>query len=310
MASTLDVEAFGLHVRLPAGLLTAPLRPVRDGERRVPTVVTRSPDPIPVWDPSTVRRLRELLQDGRVIWSVDVDRNMRLQICAPGLATMEVSPDGLEVTCAPEGDNADPHWPALIVAQALPFAATLRGLEVFHASAVTLDGSTLLFSGVPGSGKSSLATQLVLRGAGLLSDDAVAIDRDLVAHPSTGGIRLRDAEFARLDQAARDRLGVVSTAQFDGRMIGSVTPADPAPVGALYLFERDSHGPTIEPVAAVAPILLLGATFVVASIQTPERLGRHLEVCAQIAARVPVFKLRVTPDIDAGMLAERVIACR
>jgi hypothetical protein len=305
----LDVEAFGLHVRVPAGLLTAPLRTAHDGERGTPTTVTQLPGPITAWNPRTVRRLRELRYAGRVMWSVDTDDDLRLQICAPGLATMEVSPDGLEITCAPEDDNADPNWPALIISQALPFAATLRGLEVFHASAVTLDGNALLFSGVPGSGKSSLATQLVLRGAGLLSDDAVAIDRDLVAHPSTGGIRLRDAEYARLDQATRDRLRVAPTAQFDGRMIGSVTPADPAPVGALYVFEHETQGPAIEQVA-IEPAVLLGATFVVASIRTPERLRHHLEMCAQIAARVPVFKLRVTPGIDAGMLAEQVLACR
>jgi hypothetical protein len=309
VASTLDVEAFGLHVRLPAGLLTAPLRQARDDDRRIPTIVTESPDPITAWDPRAVRRLRELRHEGRVVWSVDIDRNLRLQIYAPGLAMMEVSPDGLEISCAPEGDNADPNWPALIIAQALPFAATLRGLEVFHASAITLDGRALLFSGVPGSGKSSLATQLVLRGAGLLSDDAVAVDGDLIAHPSTGSIRLRDAEFARLDQATRDRLSVMPTAQFDGRMIGSVTPVDPAPIAALYVFEHDSQGPAIEPVA-VEPAVLLGATFVIASVRTPELLGRHLDMCAQIAARIPVFKLRVTPGIDAGMLAEQVLACR
>jgi hypothetical protein len=187
-------------------------------------------------------------------------------------------------------------------------AATLRHLEVLHASAVSVDGRALVFCATPGVGKSSLAAQLVLRGAGLLSDDAVAIDEHLVAHPSTGAVHLRAPELARLDQATRDQLGIGTATRFDGRAVGSVTPAEPAPLHAVCLLERAADGPAFEPVETVDPVILLGSTFNV-SARSPERLLRHLDFCARIATDVRVFRIRISPGVDAAALADQALAC-
>ena len=306
---TIAAAAFGLHVRLPDGLLIDALRPATVGGRRPATVVTVEPNPIAIWQDGAVERVRETLHKGRVIWSVDVDRDRGFQLQAAGLATIVVAHDGLAVRCAPARRSAGARWSGLVPAQALPLAATLRHLEVLHASAVTLDGGALVFCGEPGVGKSSLAAQLVLHGAGLLSDDAVAVDGDLVAHPSTGSVHLRPAELARLDMAARDRLGIGTATRFDGRAVGSVPPAAAAPLAAVYLLERAIDGPTLESVETVNPAALLGSTFNL-SVRSPERLLRHLELCARIATGVPLFRIRVTPGVDTVMLAEQVLACR
>lgn len=302
------VEAFGLPLELPEGLLTCALRPATEGELRPPTLVTVEPDPIAPWDVDRVERVREMQHQGRVIWSVDFDQELGFQMQAPGLATMVVTNDGLTVRCAPVANTADIAWSAVIPAQALPLAATLRYLEVLHASAVTVDGRALVFCAAPGVGKSSLAAQLVLRGAGLLSDDAVAIDDDLVVHPSTGAVHLRSAELERLDQPARDRLGIGADTRFDGRAVGSVAPAEPAPLHAVCLLERAPDGPAVEPVEAVDPAILLGSTFNL-SVRSPERLLRHLDFCARIATDVAVVRLRITPGIDAVTLAGEVLRC-
>ena len=60
-------------------------------------------------------------------------------------------------------------------------------------SAVSIDGSALILEGPPGAGKSSLALALIDRGAQLIGDDGVSLERDgerLLASPppNTSGL--------------------------------------------------------------------------------------------------------------------------
>ncbi|QFT77132.1 HPr kinase/phosphorylase [Erythrobacter sp. THAF29] len=48
---------------------------------------------------------------------------------------------------------------------------------ILQASAVAIDGRALVIEGPPGSGKSSLALGLIERGAELIGDDGVTLDR-------------------------------------------------------------------------------------------------------------------------------------
>ena len=82
------------------------------------------------------------------------------------------------------------------------------GPFVHTASAVALEGRALLIEGPPGSGKSSLALALIERGAGLIGDDAVTLERagdTLLASPPpniAGLIELRGIGLVRLPPAA------------------------------------------------------------------------------------------------------------
>jgi len=84
-----------------------------------------------------------------------------------------ISPDGLELLC--DLEPGIESWADILASQALPPAATIRGLEVLHTSGVVADGRAVLVAGPPGAGKSSLATALVRAEGQLLSDDAVAL---------------------------------------------------------------------------------------------------------------------------------------
>src|SRR5436190_998507 len=111
-----------------------------------------------------------------------------------------VSEDGALVLCAPPDDEPW-SWQRFLVGRVLPWAAVLRGREVFHAAAVTIDGRAVALVGQSGVGKSSLAAHLVLEGAGFLTDDVLAVDRDagtLRAHPGAGILCVRPAERAAM----------------------------------------------------------------------------------------------------------------
>jgi hypothetical protein len=213
--------------------------------------------------------------------------------------------DGGELLCDPLPGSAE--WTTLIPAQALPLAATLRGLEVLHASGVVLGGRALLFAGAPGAGKSSLAAALLHRGAVLLSDDTVALElRDgaPLAHPGAALLHLQSGEHDRLSEDERAALGAAATFPHKRRHHPFVS-ASPAPFGGLFLLERAADGPPIERVAAVDPFALLASTFNL-SVRTPERLVRHLDLAAALAATDCIYRLRVQPGVNATQLAGAV----
>ncbi len=137
------------------------------------------------WRPSasTAAVVRELRDRETVLLTVELAPPAGYLLRAPGVARILVAPDGGELLCDPLPGSAE--WATLIPAQALPLAATLRGLEVLHASGVVVDGRALLFAGAPGAGKSSLAAAFLYRGAVLLSDDTVALEsRDGALSPT------------------------------------------------------------------------------------------------------------------------------
>jgi hypothetical protein len=248
-------------------------------------------------------RARELHFDGELVLSVDFAESAGYLLRAKEFGRVLISPDGSELLC--EADPMNEDWASILAAQALPLAATIRGLEVFHASGVVLDGQALLFAGQPGAGKSSLAAALVRSGAELLSDDAVALqlsDSRLIAHAGSIAIQLRDAEHEQLSAEERAALGLPATSSTGKHRYESTRMPEPAPLGGLFLLERSPEQPTIEPLAAVDPFELIASTFNL-SVRTPARLRRQLDVVAAIAAGGLAYRLRVQPDIGAAELA-------
>jgi hypothetical protein len=253
----------------------------------------------------TSERVRELRDGEEILLTVELAHPAGYLLHAPGFGRILTAADGGELLCDPEPGSAE--WTILLPAQALPLAATLRGLEVLHASGVVLGDRATLFAGAPGAGKSSLAAALLHRGAALLSDDTVALQLRrgaLIAHPGAALLHLRATEHDRLSARGRAVLGPPATFPHKRRYNPSVT-ASPAPFGGLFLLERATHGPPVERVAAVDPFALLASTFNL-SVRTPERLVRHLDLAAALAATERIYRLRVQPGMDATRLADTV----
>ena len=107
---------------------------------------------------------------------------------------------GTRLWCSPGGE--EPAWERFLVGQVLPFAALLSGLEIFHASAVELDGGALAIAGPSGAGKTSVALALCELGAAFLADDVLALEiagEQLLAHPGApvAGVDRREDERRR-----------------------------------------------------------------------------------------------------------------
>ena len=222
-----------------------------------------------------------------------------------GLA--RVSDDGELVRCAPPEDEPW-SWQRFLVGRILPLAAVLRGREVFHAAAVTVGGRAIALSAETGVGKSSVTAHLVLEGATFLTDDVLAVDRRdgvLRGHPGAGILCMRPAERAAMGDERWGRLGRLLGDS--GKLYVEVARDDrPRPLGAIYFLVPKREGAAIERIERPGFHQLLGSTFI-SSVRTPERLRAQFELCAELAAEIPMYRVGAGRDVGAATVARRIL---
>ncbi len=227
-------------------------------------------------------------------------------ISGPEYGAHLLSADGQRLRCFPEG-LPDGAWQRLLVAQVLPFAALLQGLEVFHASAVVKDGEAVAFLGPSRSGKTSLALELCARGASFMADDVLALetrDGTLFANPGSpiAGVAL-EPRSAGGDHAVPEK-GILAVNERE-RIVPMPGAEAPAPLAALFFIDRKATGPGDPQFQASADAqMLLAATFNFV-LATPDRLRGLLDVCA-LAAQLRVELVSCGPGTGVSELADAI----
>jgi hypothetical protein len=308
----LSSHAFGLDVTSESKLVGLP---PDEGSSppatstAIEAVAPESPDPRRRPEGEMVRVVRR--EDGEMTLSVHFHEEHGYQLTLPGVGSYRVSGDGLRVVCFPEPGVSDWWWQRALVNQVLPLAATVRGFEVLHAGAVALGGRAIAMVGHPGAGKSSTTLNMVLQGATFFTDDALAIvrrDGDLVAHPGAAVANFPRVEREMMkDEAAR--LGeIVGGEDAFKSLLAIEREPDALPLGALYFLRRGQPGTEarIEPLEEPDPTLLLGSTYVL-SVRSNQRLANQLDLCAELAARVPIFDLLIPSSVPARVSASAVL---
>jgi len=198
-----------------------------------------------------------------------------------------VSADGSAVTCAPE-DPSRPAWRRHLLDTVLGSAALRRGMTGLHAAAVTIDGRALAITAPTGGGKSTLAAELLRRGAELLTDDLLFVaagPAGVEAHAGPPFISLAGAETP--PRAIGETVAVIG----DRRWIRvRRRPPRPSPLSLVVALERDGRGSGAELEAATPDRLLSCA------LDPGRARGRLLErfdVLSSLGRAVPVLRLRV-----------------
>ncbi len=162
-----------------------------------------------------------------------------------------------------------------------------------------------------GGGKSSVAAELILRGATLLADDVTAVeagDTGVMAHPALGLMSLARTAPG-LNALSRARLGVKVGSSTDSVRVSVRRYEKPVRLGAIYFLQPavGSSSIRLTEVHPPDPRLLLASTFNVA-LRTRERLITQLETCAAIARSVRLVRVSLPPEGDFSALAGRLLA--
>jgi HPr serine kinase-like protein len=302
---------FGLAVESEidlAGCRPAPRQPghpvtrVRLAERAQLTSASGSPRRRPVAS-------RPAAGGGRVA-EVLADASGGYFMPAPGFGAFHVSGSGRLVRAAPNA-VAQWRWQRYLIGRVLPFAAVLRGLEPVHAAAVALAGGAVLLAGDPGTGKSTLAAELVRGGLSFLADDVVALSRDDSgprAHPGPGLLWLRRSAAARLGPAALRGLGARMGGDRRGVRLAVAVESGPRPVAAVCLLQAgppDSR-PSVTEGPAGHPARLLASTFN-SALANPERLERQLDIYAAVARTARILEVTVPAGGDPAAVAAAIV---
>jgi hypothetical protein len=242
--------------------------------------------------------------DGAAFMSVERDAAGSFRVTAPGFGEHFVASDGAAIESR-LSDLAQDRWQRLFFAQVVPLAAVAQGLDLLHASAIELGGRAVAFTGAPGSGKTSLAAQLVARGHGFVTDDVLAVETDgatLAAYPGPALLHLDPRE---LDPRVGDRLHALGPSADDPvKLRVRTTPvARSLPLAAVVFVRRDGRArePRLGPERRGARAVL-GAAFL-GYMDGGRRLSAHLDVCGRLAAAGGLFELVVPPGSTAAETA-------
>ena len=300
-------HAFGIDIRSRVAI---PELPARSGRAGTPQVTLEEADADALrreWPARDAERVLERTRpDGRPMMVVEQHRELGFQVWAPYYGRHLVSPDGAGIRSALPA-VAPWRWERLLFAQVLPLAATLNGRELFHASAVALDGGVLALVGLSGAGKSSIAAHLVAGGASLVTDDVLALERTregVLAHPGTGLAGIDRHELSAMTAAGRARLGR-AVGRADKTYVAAPVVDRALPLRALYFVTRAALGQVEIGSSDAVPERLLGSSFI-AYLRSPEHLVEHLEVCTHVAATVPILEVSVPPTAQASDVARIV----
>lgn len=214
-----------------------------------------------------------------------------------------LSRDGRKLSGLPLCSLSPELMDHLLVNHILPFALTLRGLRVFHASASCLNGRAVLFLGDAGAGKSTLAALLLARGFPPLTDDcAVVVDQPgapavLPSHPT---LRLWPAvEEAILGGASHSRLvGGKRTLRLDGPESFHARTAALSNIYVLAPGSESAAPPALESLRGPQALIRLIAHSYRLDFSDRPLLAREVENLGDLVESVGVKQLSFSPTLE------------
>jgi hypothetical protein len=205
-----------------------------------------------------------------------------------------------DLLCAPTQPRRA-EWLRFLLDTVLTVTSLLRGFEGLHASAVVRDGSVIALIGNTGGGKTSLALELVRRGATLFCDDILVLRRRLgsvVAYPGPALMNVPLSQLPVEDARTLARLGDEAWVEL------SHAPPQSAGLAAIFHLERAAGAPDRIAALPSSPLPLLPHTLAIAPPR--ERTRTRFELIADLAFRTPVFRaeaeLATTPSALADMV--------
>jgi hypothetical protein len=173
-----------------------------------------------------------------------------------------------------------------------------RGIISMHGSAVVVDGHGLVFTGVCGVGKSTLAAAFRERGYPMLTDDVAALilDNDGVAWVQAAcpqqNLRRDSAEAVGI--AVTPRAGIEAEASEDKFVVSANQGfcQSAAPLGAVYeLLVGESCDISVRRLAGAEKLSVLMKNSWARFIDHLGLSKAHFEQCLNIASKTPVSQL-------------------
>jgi hypothetical protein len=254
------------------------------------------PHPYPASHPDVTIRV---LDRGAAL-SPLADRRYEVQpghfrLDVPGVARYSVE-DGKRILIEPMADSTPEKIRLFLLGSTMGALLYQRGLFPLHGSAVETPWGAMIFVGVQGAGKSTLAAEFHRQGYRLLSDDVCAVEH------SPNGLRILPAlAQIRLCADAWQRLGTPEGSRFDVDKyvvpMGERYCPDPVPLRAIHVL-ADHDVARFEPLRGLSKVQCLLENlyrpFYLKGQGTQSEVSRMAGIIAQHASVVRVSRRRDT----------------
>ncbi len=225
-------------------------------------------------------------------------------------ARFRLHPGMRRLDCAPRQSGLD--WQRALIGKVLPAIGVMRGYEALHAAAVDSPEGVLAIMAPSGTGKSTLAIELLHRGRSLFADDVLILEQTdgaVRAHPGTPHLNLAENLPGTVDpQTLGGTLGVLAGERW---LATRTTATQPRPMRMLCLLERGPGLPLESHTLPANPLLL--APYMLGLSMDADRQRNRFGLYADLMESVTLVRLTAglehRPEQLADLL-EQVLARR
>ena len=202
-------------------------------------------------------------------------------------------------------DPHDPAWQRVLFDTVMFSMGLLRGGRMLHAAAVALDRQVVAIVGLTGGGKSSLAWELMRRGASFVSDDVLALWIDGRRVTAASGPPLMNLPTAwPLEAFSREIAAFPDGDERWVHLTGAV--GESLPMAAFVLLNRRAGQVLSLERLPSNPIPLLAHSIHLDN--APSATASRFTLLADVADRVPIYGFAAdvhdAPETLAGYLVD------
>ena len=206
-----------------------------------------------------------------------------------------------------------PHLRLLILGAAMGVVLHQRGLPVFHASAIDIDGKAVAFLGGKMWGKSTMAAALHARGHRVIADDVMALSASGLNAPAVlpafPQLKLWPDAVASLGEDPEALPRISSSFEKRARQVVNGFARQPTPLKRIYILGT-GPSPQIDLLRPSMALFELIRNYYTLRFDRQSQNSSESDdffQCAKIANCVPVFLLTRPPDLALlPALARRV----
>ncbi len=206
--------------------------------------------------------------------------------------------------CAPQRPGLD--WQQVLLGRVLPNVAILRGYEALHASAVSSPAGVVAILAPSGTGKTTLALELLRRGWSLFADDVLVLGEDreprqVRAYPGTPHMNVAASSPVTPTGELGATLGILAGERWVA--VERLAPTT-APVRVICMLERGPGLPLAARELPASPLPL--APYMLGLEDSAERERRRFARYADLMGDATLVQLTCGSDDHPGKLAEEI----
>ncbi len=218
------------------------------------------------------------------------------------LARLRLDPKMRQLECTPSEPGMD--WQRVLLSKVIPTISVMLGHEGLHAAALDAPAGVVAIMAPSGTGKSTLALELLRRDWPLFADDVLTLSHassTVNAHPGTPHMNIALDLPETIDlQPLGETIAILSGERWFAA--SNVADDETRPVQMLCLLER---GPglalAIETLTA-SPLPL--APYTLGLSNDPERLRSRFDLYADLTASTTLVRLTADPGHRPEQLAD------